>query len=116
MSEAVRASLRADRRQRRRARSSRSSSPTQASETAYQSEADLEREFIRLLQSQAYEYLPHHVRGAAGRQPAHAAGGAERDHVLGRRVGAVLQREDRRVRTKASSRRRSVSRRTTSSS
>lgn len=30
--------------------------PTQA--TAYQSEADLEREMIRLLQSQAYEYLP----------------------------------------------------------
>jgi len=28
------------------------------SETAYQSEADLERELIRLLQSQAYEYLP----------------------------------------------------------
>ncbi|MEL0626623.1 type I restriction endonuclease subunit R [Salinibacterium amurskyense] len=27
-------------------------------ETAYQSEADLERELIRLLQSQAYEYLP----------------------------------------------------------
>src|SRR5690554_5657278 len=26
--------------------------------TAYQSEADLEREFIRLLRSQAYEYLP----------------------------------------------------------
>ena len=26
--------------------------------TAYQSEADLEREMIRLLQSQAYEYLP----------------------------------------------------------
>jgi type I restriction enzyme R subunit len=26
--------------------------------TAYQSEADLEREFIKLLQSQAYEYLP----------------------------------------------------------
>ncbi|MDA8025247.1 MAG: type I restriction endonuclease subunit R [Actinomycetota bacterium] len=29
-----------------------------ATETSYQSEADLEREFIRLLQSQAYEYLP----------------------------------------------------------
>ncbi len=28
------------------------------SATAYQSEGDLEREFIRLLQSQAYEYLP----------------------------------------------------------
>ncbi len=28
------------------------------SDVAYQSEADLEREFIRLLQSQAYEYLP----------------------------------------------------------
>ena len=26
--------------------------------TAYQSEADLEREMIRLLESQAYEYLP----------------------------------------------------------
>ena len=29
-----------------------------AGEAAYQSEADLEREFIKLLQSQAYEYLP----------------------------------------------------------
>ncbi|MGV0677992.1 type I restriction endonuclease subunit R [Mycolicibacterium fortuitum] len=29
-----------------------------ASETAYQSEADLEREFIKLLEGQAYEYLP----------------------------------------------------------
>jgi type I restriction enzyme R subunit len=29
-----------------------------ATETAYQSEAALEREFIKLLQSQAYEYLP----------------------------------------------------------
>jgi type I restriction enzyme R subunit len=29
-----------------------------AEETAYQSEAALEREFICLLQSQAYEYLP----------------------------------------------------------
>lgn len=32
--------------------------PDAAIEAAYQSEADLEREFIRLLQSQAYEYLP----------------------------------------------------------
>lgn len=32
--------------------------PEPKSETAYQSEADLERELIRLLQSQAYEYLP----------------------------------------------------------
>lgn len=32
--------------------------PDAATETAYQSEAELEREFIRLLQSQAYEYLP----------------------------------------------------------
>jgi type I restriction enzyme R subunit len=32
--------------------------PDAASEVAYQSEADLEREFIKLLQSQAYEYLP----------------------------------------------------------
>ena len=32
--------------------------PDAASAAAYQSEADLEREFIRLLQSQAYEYLP----------------------------------------------------------
>ncbi len=32
--------------------------PDAASEAAYQSEADLEREFIKLLQSQAYEYLP----------------------------------------------------------
>lgn len=31
--------------------------PDVASEAAYQSEADLEREFIKLLQSQAYEYL-----------------------------------------------------------
>ncbi|MHB8657464.1 MAG: type I restriction endonuclease subunit R [Solirubrobacteraceae bacterium] len=29
-----------------------------ASETAYQSEADLEREFVKLLQGQAYDYLP----------------------------------------------------------
>jgi len=32
--------------------------PETLEETAYQSEAALEREFIRLLQSQAYEYLP----------------------------------------------------------
>jgi type I restriction enzyme R subunit len=32
--------------------------PDTKTETAYQSEADLERELIRLLQSQAYEYLP----------------------------------------------------------
>jgi type I restriction enzyme R subunit len=32
--------------------------PDPATATAYQSEAELEREFIRLLQSQAYEYLP----------------------------------------------------------
>ena len=32
--------------------------PDAATETAYQSEAALEREFIRLLESQAYEYLP----------------------------------------------------------
>lgn len=32
--------------------------PDQMQETAYQSEADLEREMIRLLESQAYEYLP----------------------------------------------------------
>jgi type I restriction enzyme R subunit len=31
--------------------------PDAASETAYQSEGELEREFIKLLQSQAYEYL-----------------------------------------------------------
>ncbi|WP_298387918.1 type I restriction endonuclease subunit R [Ferrimicrobium sp.] len=32
--------------------------PDTSGESAYQSEADLEREFIRLLQSQAYDYLP----------------------------------------------------------
>ncbi|WP_295105576.1 type I restriction endonuclease, partial [uncultured Microbacterium sp.] len=32
--------------------------PDSVHATAYQSEADLEREMIRLLQSQAYEYLP----------------------------------------------------------
>ena len=32
--------------------------PDATNATAYQSEADLEREFIRLLQSQAYDYLP----------------------------------------------------------
>jgi type I restriction enzyme R subunit len=32
--------------------------PEAIEESAYQSEAALEREFIRLLQSQAYEYLP----------------------------------------------------------
>ena len=32
--------------------------PDPATETAYQSEADLERELIRLLQGQAYDYLP----------------------------------------------------------
>jgi type I restriction enzyme R subunit len=32
--------------------------PDAATETAYQSEADLEREFIKILQSQAYDYLP----------------------------------------------------------
>ena len=32
--------------------------PDAKAEAAYQSEADLERELIRLLQSQAYEYLP----------------------------------------------------------
>ena len=53
----ARRSVRADRCQlrehgRRRVHSGRQTA------TAYQSEADLEREFIRLLQSQAYEYLP----------------------------------------------------------
>ena len=32
--------------------------PDASAEAAYQSEADLERQFIKLLQSQAYEYLP----------------------------------------------------------
>ena len=32
--------------------------PDAVTETAYQSEAELERQFIQLLQSQAYEYLP----------------------------------------------------------
>jgi type I restriction enzyme R subunit len=32
--------------------------PDASTDAAYQSEADLEREFIKLLQSQAYEYLP----------------------------------------------------------
>ena len=32
--------------------------PDEAVATAYQSEADLEREFVRLLQGQAYDYLP----------------------------------------------------------
>ncbi|MEJ1730206.1 hypothetical protein SMA90_28160, partial [Escherichia coli] len=32
--------------------------PPYRKETAYQSEADLEKAFIKLLQSQAYEYLP----------------------------------------------------------
>ncbi len=32
--------------------------PDAATDVSYQSEADLEREFIKLLQSQAYEYLP----------------------------------------------------------
>ncbi len=32
--------------------------PLPSSQSAYQSEADLEREFIKCLQSQAYEYLP----------------------------------------------------------
>ena len=32
--------------------------PPYRKETAYQSEADLEKAFIHLLQSQAYEYLP----------------------------------------------------------
>ena len=32
--------------------------PDAATDATYQSEADLEREFIKLLQSQAYEYLP----------------------------------------------------------
>ncbi len=34
--------------------------PNSARSDAYQSEADLEREFIRLLQEQSYEYLPIH--------------------------------------------------------
>lgn len=34
--------------------------PEPSKETAYQSEAELERAFIKLLQSQAYEYLPLH--------------------------------------------------------
>ena len=32
--------------------------PSATAETSYQSEADLEREFIKVLQSQAYDYLP----------------------------------------------------------
>ena len=56
----------------------------------YQSEADLEREFIDLLQSQAYEYLPIKSRSRSGREPANPARGTERHRVLGLRVGAVL--------------------------
>ena len=69
--------------------------PDGSRETAYQSEAELEAAFIELLQSQAYEYLRDPERVRAGRQPAHAARGAERDRVQRRRVAAVLRREDR---------------------
>ena len=55
-----------------------------------------EREFIKLLQAQAYEYLPITSEAAARRQPPHAARGAERHQVHRRRVGAVLHRADRR--------------------
>ena len=45
--------------------------PDQKVAASYQSEADLEREFIRLLQGQAYEYLPVTSKVEAS-NPAHS--------------------------------------------
>ena len=88
--------------------------PDASRETAYQSEAELEAAFIELLQSQAYEYLRDPERVRAGRQPARAARGAERDRVHRRRVGSGSSPRRSRARTRGSSRRRRGSRRTTS--
>ena len=63
--------------------------PEPASATAYQSEAELEREFIKILQSQAYEYLPITTEARPDRQPPRPAGGAERHQVQRRRSGSA---------------------------
>ena len=68
--------------------------PTRA--TAYQSEAELEAEFIELLQSQAYEYLPITTEAelvANLRTQLEALNGIE---FSDDRVGALLHGEDRR--------------------
>ena len=46
--------------------------PEAVRETAYQSEAELER-LHRTACQQAYEHLSHHERGGTGRQPAHVS-------------------------------------------
>ena len=61
-----------------RARSSPSSSLTASRETAYQSEAELERGVHRAPSSSGLRVPAAHERGRAHREPAHAARGAER--------------------------------------
>lgn len=70
--------------------------PDDAGATAYQSEADLERELVRLLQGQAYEYLPVTTEAQLIANLRTQLEALERDHVLRCRVGAVLPRQDRR--------------------
>ncbi len=90
MSEAKAVALRADRRLCREHGRRRVRSGCRRPQRRISPRRELEREFIKLLQSQAYEYLPITTEAAARRQPADAARGAERDHVHRRRVGAVL--------------------------
>ena len=61
-----------------------------AKESSYQSEAALEQAFIRLLQSEAYEYLTITDQGALDRQLARPDGASQPDRILRHRVAAVL--------------------------
>ena len=78
---------------RRRLATSRSPSATRAPS----SPSSCPRAWRGRLRTERSRPLPaHHERVRADREPAHAARGAERDHVLRRRVGALLHAEDRR--------------------
>ena len=90
--------------------------PDAANETTYQSEADLEREFIKLLQSQAYEYLPITTEAQLVANLRAQFGDSNCDHVLRSKSGNASSLRKSLGRTTASSRRPSASRRTTSRS
>ena len=55
--------------------------PEPTSASAYQSEAELEAEFIKILKSQAYDYLPIKTEADLIANLRDAAGGAERHQV-----------------------------------
>lgn len=56
---------------------------------SYQSEADLEREFIKQLEAQGYEFIQIHGEHT-GEQPARATGSAQPHQLYGRRMAAFF--------------------------